>query len=283
MDKYEVLTLNIEDIYCDAQFNCRGPIDSTACVNLASDIRANGLDTPIMVRPYKRKEGKKYQIVSGHRRFTAFLINGSTTIPAFIRLDLEDDYVASAANLRENIQRENISFLDESRRVGYLIGAGYSPKQVADMVGKTSGWIEPRKQLMVLPQVVHEAADKGVVNQSHIGQLYALRNDKEKFNQLLRDIQTQHENGNKVIQIRQPMTNKRLDALKKPTSAEMETMRELMYNQITSYCKTHYTPNIVLSWVMGDVTMREVFLALKDDAAAIGRVFNPPADVKELL
>ena len=69
---------------------------------------ANGLLQPIVVREY---EGK-YQIVVGERRYRACKLAGITEVPCIIQ-ELDDNQTANAA-LVENIQRENLSAIEEA-------------------------------------------------------------------------------------------------------------------------------------------------------------------------
>lgn len=76
---------------------------------LVESIKANGLIYPILVRP----EGKKYQIISGHRRVAASRVVGLKEIPAIIRP--MDDYESTVLMVHSNLYRPEISIKEKAR------------------------------------------------------------------------------------------------------------------------------------------------------------------------
>lgn len=76
---------------------------------LVESIKSNGLIYPILVRP----EGKKYQIISGHRRVAASRIAGLDEIPAIIRP--MDDYESTVLMVHSNLYRPEISIKEKAR------------------------------------------------------------------------------------------------------------------------------------------------------------------------
>ena len=86
-------------------FQPRMSFDQDALEELADSIKTLGLIQPITVR---RREGNRYQIISGERRFRACRLAGMDMIPAYIR-DANDQGMLEMA-IVENIQRENLKF-----------------------------------------------------------------------------------------------------------------------------------------------------------------------------
>ena len=80
-----------------------------ALMDLAQSIRENGLIQPLTVR----EVDGKYQIVAGERRFRAMKLNGAVEIPAIV-MDANEIQMAEMA-LLENIQRENLSAIEEAK------------------------------------------------------------------------------------------------------------------------------------------------------------------------
>lgn len=76
---------------------------------LVESIRENGLIYPILVRPV----GKKYQIISGHRRVAACKVAGQSEIPAIVRP--MDDYEATVLMVHSNLYRPEISIKEKAR------------------------------------------------------------------------------------------------------------------------------------------------------------------------
>ena len=75
---------------------------------LAVSIQQNGLLQPIVVRPYQGK----YQIVVGERRYRACLLAGIEEVPCLVQ-NYDEQQTATAA-IVENIQRENLSAIEEA-------------------------------------------------------------------------------------------------------------------------------------------------------------------------
>jgi len=75
---------------------------------LAASIREHGVLQPILVRP----SGDTYEIIAGERRWRASKVAGKETIPAIV--ERFDDATALEIALIENLQREDLSPLDEA-------------------------------------------------------------------------------------------------------------------------------------------------------------------------
>ena len=109
MDRYKTVMIPMSDIFCDSSFNCRGAVAMSEVIDLALDIKERGLDFPLHVQDYTLKSPFKYRIISGHRRFTALKYNKCTHAPCVVRTDLKDEMEARELNLRENIQRADLT------------------------------------------------------------------------------------------------------------------------------------------------------------------------------
>ena len=83
--------------------------DPGSLEELAASIREHGVLQPILVRPLGNNE---YQLIAGERRWRASRAAGLTTIPALVE-DI-DDATAMEISIIENLQREDISPLDEA-------------------------------------------------------------------------------------------------------------------------------------------------------------------------
>ena len=87
----------------------RVEFDDEALMELSQSIRENGLIHPITVR----KENDGYEIVAGERRYRAMKIAGMLDIPVIV-IDADEVQMAEMA-LVENIQRENLSAIEEAK------------------------------------------------------------------------------------------------------------------------------------------------------------------------
>ena len=118
---------------------------------LAASIREHGVLQPILVRP--AAEG--YEIIAGERRWRASKVAGKETIPAIV--ERFDDATALEIALIENLQREDLSPLDEAVIYKKMTGElGYSIRQLAGKLAKDKGYIENRLRLASAPDDVRE-------------------------------------------------------------------------------------------------------------------------------
>lgn len=284
--KFNVKTLPMKQILCDHTFNCRGYINPMTCYDLAKDVKENGLDTPISIWEHTDPKNPeiKYQVLAGHRRFTAFQINGESEIPCYLRTDITTDYEALALNLRENIQRSELTLAQEAKRVQQLMSVGRSSSQVAVSLGKSTAWLEPRRKLMELPVEVIDAAEKNIINQSHIAMLYEYRNNPTKLREILLQIKQRHESGEKGIQIKKDFTVTDMAKIRKPRPIEVEQFRELVFTNITlKIPDPAYFTNQVLSWILGDMSQAQIYRAYIRECESLGLEVVIPQDIETLL
>ena len=118
---------------------------------LAASIKEHGVLQPILVRP----SGEGYEIIAGERRWRASKVAGKETIPAIV--ERFDDATALEIALIENLQREDLSPLDESLIYKKMTDElGYSIRQLAGKLGKDKGYVENRLRLANAPEDVRE-------------------------------------------------------------------------------------------------------------------------------
>lgn len=118
---------------------------------LAASIAANGLAQPITVRP----AGGSFEIVAGERRYRACTLLGWSTIPAIVR-ELDDE-AASAIMLIENLQRADLSPIEEAWAYrDRLDRFGGTLDDLAASVGVSSSHVKRRLDLLELrPEILH--------------------------------------------------------------------------------------------------------------------------------
>ena len=107
----------------------RRDFDEEALAELADSIRTLGLIQPITVK----RDGEKYLIISGERRWRASQLAGIETLPAYIR-DVDDENLHAMA-LVENIQREDLNAIEIALGLKRLIEeCGLTQDALADKV-----------------------------------------------------------------------------------------------------------------------------------------------------
>jgi hypothetical protein len=260
---YQIEQVPVDEILVDNEFNCRGRINPMSVLELARDIKTRGLENPFM----------------------AFKVNAEKTVPAFIRRDLVDEFDARAANLNENLQREDLNILQEAKAIMYFLRGGFKIDQVASKLNKSRGWIEVRKKLYELPKEVHIEAQNGVVTQSHIHQLHAHKDNPEKLLEILRQIKTRSENGEKVVVIREEVKATEFVKVKKPSNAQLDEMLDVIGQLLTNKLP-HGQESFghkMLAWARGNISYAAAYGALRKECARHNLPFNPPEDIARLM
>lgn len=111
---------------------------------LAKSIKELGLLQPVSVRIFDNSKGK-YQLIAGERRWRAAIIAGIESIPAIIH-DVTDAQ-AAAFTVVENLQREDLSVLEESQGVNSLQTLGWPANDIAEKLGKPLSWVVRRARI----------------------------------------------------------------------------------------------------------------------------------------
>ena len=125
----------------------RMTFDEEALKELAASIREHGVLQPVLVR--ETAQGR-YQLIAGERRWRASRIAGVREIPAMIE-DIDDDTALEIAII-ENLQREDLSPLDEAVLYERMTKEhGYSVRKLAQKIGQDKGYIENRLRLADAP------------------------------------------------------------------------------------------------------------------------------------
>ena len=143
---------------------------------LTASIREHGVLQPILVRP---TGPSRYQLVAGERRWRATKQAGLATIPALIE-DIDDD-TALEISIIENLQREDISPLDEAAMYDRMVREhGYSIRKLADKLGKDKGYLENRLRLADAPPEVRELVSLRKDTLSHAYELMKVQDPKKR-------------------------------------------------------------------------------------------------------
>lgn len=158
--------LPVPQIFSDDIFNSRGKIPPVRVFALAKDIAQNGQIQPIVVQPWD-KDGFKYRIICGHRRYMAHRINKSETIDAIIREGLSEDD-AFLLNLSENLNREDLNILQEAKAIRRFINAGWKPEVIALKLSVNAQWVKVRSVLLDLEPEIQNRAEAGLLTQYQI-------------------------------------------------------------------------------------------------------------------
>jgi ParB family transcriptional regulator, chromosome partitioning protein len=136
----------------------RTMVDNDSVNDLAESIKVHGILQPILVRVV---DGQ-HVLVSGERRIRAAKIVGLEKIPAVVKemTDIE----AAAATLVENLQREDVSFLDEAAGF-YKLNSdfGITQTEIARLIGKSQAYVGNKIRLLNLPETVREIISREIM------------------------------------------------------------------------------------------------------------------------
>lgn len=148
----------------------RQNFNSEKMEELTDSIAEQGLIEPLLVRP-KATEG--YVLVAGERRWRAARQAGLEEVPAIVREFSDEE--ALAVSLVENIQRENLNPLEESRAYKQLMEKqDCGQQEVAQAVGKSRSAVANRLRLLELPETAREALEAEEISAGHARVLLGL-------------------------------------------------------------------------------------------------------------
>lgn len=150
--------------------------DEASLEELAASIREHGVLQPILVRPI---DGGRYQLIAGERRWRASRIAAHRTIPALVE-DIDDD-TALEISIIENLQREDISPLDEASMYDRMVrDHGYSIRKLAEKLGKDKGYLENRLRLADAPPEIRELVSVRKDTLSHAYELMKVEDPRKR-------------------------------------------------------------------------------------------------------
>ena len=164
------------DLLRRGQYQPRADIRQDTLEDLAESIRAQGVVQPIIARPVgKDGDVQRYEIVAGERRWRAAQMAGLEAIPAIVR-DVPDE-AAIAMALIENIQREDLNPLEESRALDRLIREfDLTHAEAAKAVGRSRAAVSNLLRLQDLSDKVKPMLEARQLEMGHARALLSISN-----------------------------------------------------------------------------------------------------------
>ncbi len=145
------------------QYQPRRVFDDASLAELAHSIQTQGLLQPLVVRELKPGQ---YEIIAGERRWRACQVAGLTDIPVLIRQ--VDDKTAIALALVENLQREDLTVLDQARAMQRLLTEfDLTHQQIAVLLSKSRTAVSNYLRLLHLTSEVQAFLEKGSLDMGH--------------------------------------------------------------------------------------------------------------------
>ncbi len=134
----------------------------SALDELAASIKSNGIVQPIVVR----RNGDRYQIVAGERRWRAAQKAGLRRVPVTLK-EISDEKLLEVA-LIENIQRQELNVVEEARAYRKLLdNIGFTQEELSERVGKDRSMISTALRLLKLPEQVLEFVENEMLTPGH--------------------------------------------------------------------------------------------------------------------
>jgi ParB family chromosome partitioning protein len=151
----------------------RRDVDQTALAELTASIKQAGLLQPVVVRQAPGATKASFELIAGERRLRACQALGWEKIPA-VQREVDDRTVLTLA-LVENLQRDDLSPVDEARGYERLIAEfSLTQQEVADAVGRDRSTVANALRLLKLPAGVLALVHAGGLSVGHARALLAL-------------------------------------------------------------------------------------------------------------
>ncbi len=168
----------------DNPYQPRLSMDEEALSGLAESIEQSGLLQPIIITPLDGNPNKFY-IVAGHRRVAATKSLGKDSIEAIV-INIDNEKMKLNA-LLENLQREDLSPLEEALAVKALIDSGIKQSDIAVKLGKTPGFVSQLVKITTLSPALlaYITENHTATTISMLYELTALKNPEKQFEAFL--------------------------------------------------------------------------------------------------
>ena len=276
----EIIHIPIEDIHMDEDFNCRGHITPMDVVDLAKDIERRGLIQAVVVQQYNEEDaikyGKKFRLLAGFRRTTAHKILAKSDekfaiMPCTIHEPVSEAE-ACFLNLAENVNRSDLSILQEAKALMKLKALGITEVDCGEHLGKSRGWVQVRYMLLSLPEDVQQEVAAGFINQTQIRELYAVFGTagKDACYKAVRDIKDAKIRG-KTLSVNPSKKNK---------NSKRQRSRNEIQNMLAHVCDNfgHSITTRSLAWASGEISDNDLYLSLREYADKQGKIYLIPRD-----
>jgi ParB/RepB/Spo0J family partition protein len=270
-------TMKKSEIYFEPNFNRRGEVNPIVVAELAKDIAGRGLLQPIVVEEIFEgdlfDQGFRARIIAGFRRACAcFDVLGWTEIDCSVQKPMTA-LERALINITENVQREDFTYLEETRAIKYIFDMGFNEHQVEQMLNVKRGWIQPRAQFLKLPEYVQRNADKVPKGWAQYGRdLYTIMHNQgthecvKAFDFL---VITKQNNPDAAVSLKQFIGKTKMNSLTKPPREKMKTKQELiaMNSRIMRKMDDDSQYNIIpriIAWCMGSVSEEDLVAELNE-------------------
>ena len=143
---------------------------------LADSIRIHGVLQPLSVR----RIGTSYELIAGERRLRAAQLAGLNEIPCIVMT--MDEKESGMAALVENLQRQDLDFIEEARGISYLMSQwSMSQEQAAKIIGKSQSSVANKLRLLRHSPAVLSAIREAGLTERHARALLKIEDETVKL------------------------------------------------------------------------------------------------------
>ncbi|CVK18579.1 MULTISPECIES: nucleoid occlusion protein [Sporomusa] len=154
-------------------FQPRKTFHDESLQELSASIREFGVIQPLLVR----RQGERFELIAGERRLRASKLAGLDEVPVIVR-ELDDKEMAELAMI-ENLQREDLHFLEEAEGYQHLIASfNFTQEELARRVGKNQSTIANKLRLLKLAPEVRQAVVGQSLTERHARALLKLEDTR---------------------------------------------------------------------------------------------------------
>lgn len=271
---YKVLELPTSEVYIDHSFNCRGPVVPIDVIDLAEDIKLNGLATPITVQPWTRPDLPKikYRVIAGHRRATAIIkLLKLPTIAAFVK-EYVNEVQAKTDSLRENLHRKDLNIKQEAHALKVYLDQFYPIEEIAKLLNQSRGWVDIRLKLLNLCDRVQDYAAAGLITQEHIKCLQGKTETQQL--EFVREVKEHKERGDTLV-LEKPKP-------KKSAHQKYQPNKEEIFEVISHFFDTGYSMGFwsrCLAWSAGQISKYELLKEFREECHKEGINYEIPDEI----
>jgi ParB family transcriptional regulator, chromosome partitioning protein len=154
----------------------RRTFNEASIEELARSVREHGIVQPLVVM----RDGDRYKLIAGERRFRAAQKAGLTAVPVVVKDAVKSTDVLQLA-LVENIQREDLNPMEEASAYYQLHDEfGMTQEEIARRVGKERPTVANFLRLLKLPEAVKKLLASGQLSMGHARALLAVDSAKKQ-------------------------------------------------------------------------------------------------------
>lgn len=248
-----ILQVPVEDIIPN-RFQPRLSFDDTSLNDLALSIKQHGIIQPLVLR----RKNDKYEIIAGERRFKAAKLAGLASVPAVIS-NLDDNASAEVA-IVENIQRKDLTAIEEAKSFQALLDKGYMTQdELARKMGLSQSAISNKLRLLTLDESVQDAILSEKISERHARTLLKVpshEKQKELLNKIINERLTvkQLEDEIKNMEL---TPNNEINVTSKPIAPKEEMLSDNNKNNNLGSIEDIYSKAMDIKDIIGNEEKQE--------------------------